>query len=144
MLLEWMYINSVAVALKLIYYVCTMYYRLYVKLFIIIIGLHHYLCVETSQCSLNFGCALCASYERGVLSTALRFAQIVQVLSLKMYTSANFHRASEMCLTESSMEHVRVCFRLDCCETTKSGTYSNLWHMHGLASANTVNISCSW
>ena len=49
-------------------------------------------------------------------------------------TSANFHRASDICLTESSMEHVRVCFRLDCCETTKNGTYSNLWHMHGLAS----------
>ena len=51
-----------------------------------------------------------------------------------MYCLLHLPTFTELLISESSVEHLRVCFRLDRCETTKSGTYSNLWHMHGLAS----------
>ena len=56
-----------------------------------------------------------------------------QILSLRA-TSANFHKASDICIDQPFLSSLKVCFQFDCCDTTKLGTYSNLWHMHGLAS----------
>ena len=49
-------------------------------------------------------------------------------------TSSNFHQATDICADKPFLDSLRVCFQLDCCDATKSGTYSNLWHMYGLAS----------
>ena len=50
-------------------------------------------------------------------------------------TSANYEQATQL-----STQHcyicpnpLIVCFQLDCCDTCKDGNYSNMWHVHGLA-----------
>ena len=92
--------------------------------------------METNQCTLNFVCELTLNENYYLQPSVTSFCSDTGVIckNVLFAASANFHRASDICLAESSVEHVRVCFQLDCCEATKSGTYSNLWHMHGLAS----------
>ena len=46
-------------------------------------------------------------------------------------TSASFERA----VNEYPLQEVALsCFMLDCIESTKSDTYSNMWHVHALSS----------
>lgn len=51
--------------------------------------------------------------------------------NILLATSANFHQAAE---ASSMIDSLRLCFQLDCCDAAKSGTYSNMWHVHGLSS----------
>ena len=46
-------------------------------------------------------------------------------------TSANFDRA----VSKYATEVAQTVLRYDCIDTTKLGQYSNMWHVHGLASA---------
>jgi hypothetical protein len=46
-------------------------------------------------------------------------------------TSANFGRAVSKVATDVA----QTVLRYDCIDTTKLGQYSNMWHVHGLASA---------
>ena len=46
-------------------------------------------------------------------------------------TSANFDRA----VGNLDADVAKTVLQMDCLETTKSGQYSNMWHIHGLASA---------
>ncbi len=48
-------------------------------------------------------------------------------------TSANWERAISQTVPSDS-ELVREIFILDCLETTKEGTWCNMWHLHALAS----------
>ena len=70
--------------------------------------------------------------QPSIVSFCSEFSVIAKNVLLAM--SANFHKAYEICVYKSLMESVGVCFQLDCCTATKDGSYSNLWHMHDLAS----------
>ena len=142
-LLECVYINSVTVHVALLYSSTCMYY----VLLLISDSVSYYdfraasllVCGNQSMFTefrVRTVCELTTNEEYYLQPSITSFCSDTGVVTKNVLfaTSANFHRASDICLTESSVEHVRVCFRLDCCETTKSGTYSNLWHMHGLAS----------
>ena len=70
--------------------------------------------------------------QPSIVSFCSEFSVIAK-LNVLMATSANFHKAYEICVDKSLMDSVGVCFQLDCYTATKDGSYSNLWHMHGLA-----------
>ena len=50
-------------------------------------------------------------------------------------TSANYEQATQLSTQHCSIcpNPLKVCFQLDCCDTCKDGNYSNMWHVHGLA-----------
>ena len=45
-------------------------------------------------------------------------------------TSADFYQAAE---ASSMIDSLILCFQLDCCDAAKNGTYSSMWHVHGLS-----------
>ena len=48
-------------------------------------------------------------------------------------TSASFERASQLSI-ELNISLAKCCFQEDCKESAKLGVYSNMWHIHGIAS----------
>ena len=48
-------------------------------------------------------------------------------------TSASFDKASQLS-TQLNISLAKCCFQEDCSESAKLGVYSNMWHIHGIAS----------
>ena len=85
------------------------------------------------QCSV---CELVLNEDHYLQPSIVSFCSESSIISknVLLATSASFHKASDTCIDQTFLSSVQVCFQFDCCDTTKLGKYSNLWHMHVLAS----------
>ena len=102
-------------------------------------GLFHNICVQQKSYTKNCVYTHYAS-QSATNSTTYLQPSIISLVDASGYiqsknalpaTSESFERAQ---VEHPDTEVATACFMIDCVETTKLGTYSNVWHIHALSS----------